>query len=87
MWDWRGAFVVSGALGVIGVLLAWTALPRMNTEPPAERPRGVPNFHRVFGNRDVLVLTARLHSDDLGHCRPATMDRGVSYILRGEPGR
>ena len=57
MWDWQGAFVVSGVLGVIGVLLAWGALPRMNGEPPAERPRGVPNFHRVFGNRDVLVLT------------------------------
>jgi predicted MFS family arabinose efflux permease len=57
VWNWHGAFVVSGALGVIGVLLAWTALPRMNTEPPAERPRGVPNFHRVLGNRDVLVLT------------------------------
>src|ERR1700722_16850113 len=57
MWDWRGAFVVSGALGVIGMLLAWTALPRMNTEPPVERPRGVPNFQRVFRNRDVLVLT------------------------------
>jgi predicted MFS family arabinose efflux permease len=28
MWDWRGAFVVSGALGVIGMLLAWAALPR-----------------------------------------------------------
>src|ERR1700733_10117191 len=57
MWNWRGAFVVSGALAVIGVLLAWAALPRMNTAPPAERPRGEPNFHRVLGNRDVLVLT------------------------------
>src|SRR6478609_7473165 len=37
MWDWRRAFMVSGALGVIGVLLAWAALPHMNTEPPAER--------------------------------------------------
>jgi predicted MFS family arabinose efflux permease len=57
VWDWRGAFVVSGALGVIGVLLAWVALPRMNTEQPVERPRGIPNFYRVFRNRDVLVLT------------------------------
>src|ERR1700722_1884479 len=29
----------------------------------------------------------RLYSDDLGHCRSATMDRSVSHILRGEPGR
>lgn len=57
MWDWRDAFVVSGALGVISVLLAWAALPRTNTEPATERPRGVPHFHRVFSNRDVLVLT------------------------------
>jgi predicted MFS family arabinose efflux permease len=57
MWDWRGAFVVSGALGVIGVLLAWAALPRMNTEPLAERRRAMPNFRGVLGNRDVLALT------------------------------
>jgi predicted MFS family arabinose efflux permease len=57
VWDWRGAFVVSGVLGVIGVLLAWAALPRLNSEAPAEPPRGVPNFRRVFGNRDVLMLT------------------------------
>src|SRR3954471_12374505 len=56
VWDWRGAFVVSGALGAIGVMLAWGALPRISTDPPVERPRGVPDFHRVFGNRDVLVL-------------------------------
>jgi predicted MFS family arabinose efflux permease len=57
MWDWRTAFVVSGGLSGIGVLLAWGALPRMSTEPPAERPRGLPRFHRVFQNRDVLALT------------------------------
>ena len=44
VWDWRGAFIVSGALGVIGLLLAWAALPHMLTEPPAERPRAMPNF-------------------------------------------
>jgi predicted MFS family arabinose efflux permease len=43
--------------GVIGVLLAWTALPRLDSEPPAGLPRGLSNFHRVLGNRDVLVLT------------------------------
>ena len=58
MWDWRTAFVVSGGLGIVGLLLAWGSLPRTNSEPPAERPRGVPNFHRVFANRDVLALTA-----------------------------
>jgi predicted MFS family arabinose efflux permease len=57
MWDWRGAFVVSGALGVIGVLLAWAALPHMNTESPAKRSRAMPDFRRVFDSRDVLVLT------------------------------
>jgi len=57
IWEWRSAFVVSGVLGVIGALLAWAALPRVNTEPHAERPRGVPKFHRMLGNRDVLVLT------------------------------
>jgi predicted MFS family arabinose efflux permease len=57
MWDWHAAFVVSGALGVIGVLLAWTTLPHVNAETPAKRPRAVPTFHQVFENRDVLVLT------------------------------
>jgi predicted MFS family arabinose efflux permease len=56
-WDWRIAFTVSGMLGVIGVLLAWTALPHINAETPAERPRAIANFRRVFDNRDVLVLT------------------------------
>ena len=42
---------------VIGVLLAWAALPHRTAKPPTERPRAMPNFCRVFGNRDVLVLT------------------------------
>jgi hypothetical protein len=29
----------------------------MNTEPLAERLGSIPNFRRVLGNRDVLVLT------------------------------
>jgi predicted MFS family arabinose efflux permease len=57
MWGWRGAFVVSGALGVIGVLLAWAALPHRPSDAPAERPRAMPNFCRALGHRDVLVLT------------------------------
>jgi predicted MFS family arabinose efflux permease len=56
LWDWHYALLVSGALGIIGVLLAWAALPRINTERPAELPRAMPNFRRVFGHRDVLVL-------------------------------
>jgi hypothetical protein len=48
------AFQVSGALGIIGVLLAWAALPRFSAESPTERRRAIPNFRRVFGNRDVL---------------------------------
>jgi predicted MFS family arabinose efflux permease len=56
LWDWRGAFLVGGALGGIGVLLAWAALPRTNAERPTERPRAMPDFRGVFGNRDVLVL-------------------------------
>jgi hypothetical protein len=49
--------MVSGALGVIGVLLAWAALPHMNTGPPVERRGAMPNFCRVLGNRNVLALT------------------------------
>jgi predicted MFS family arabinose efflux permease len=55
-WDWRGAFLVGGALGVIAVLLAWIALPGMNAGVPTEQHRAIPDFRRVFGNRDVLVL-------------------------------
>jgi predicted MFS family arabinose efflux permease len=56
LWNWRGAFLMGGALGGIGVLLAWAALPRMNAERPTERPRTMLDFRGVFGNRDVLVL-------------------------------
>jgi predicted MFS family arabinose efflux permease len=56
-WDWRDAFLPGGALGGIGVLLAWVTLPRTNADRSAERPRVLPDFRRVFGNRDVLVLT------------------------------
>jgi predicted MFS family arabinose efflux permease len=56
LWDWHYAFLVSGAVGIIGVLLAWAALPRISTERPAELPRAMLNFRPVFGHRDVLVL-------------------------------
>jgi predicted MFS family arabinose efflux permease len=56
LWGWRGAFLLGGALGGIGVLLAWAALPRMNAEPPPKRRRVMPDFRGVFGNRDALVL-------------------------------
>ena len=57
LWDWRGAFLVGGALGGIGVLLAWATLPRTNAAPRTDWPRALPDLRRVVGGRDVLVLT------------------------------
>src|SRR5262245_17224634 len=37
LWHWRNAFLVSGALGIIGVLLAWSALPRMSLGNATQR--------------------------------------------------
>ena len=56
LWDWHGAFLVSGALGGVGVLLAWAALPHGNAETPPERAWTMPDFRPAFRNRDVLVL-------------------------------
>jgi predicted MFS family arabinose efflux permease len=56
LWDWHNAFLVSGALGIIGVLLAWAALPRITTEGVTERFRAMPDVRRIFGSRDVLAL-------------------------------
>jgi predicted MFS family arabinose efflux permease len=56
LWGWRSAFLVSGALGFVGVLIAWAALPRTSAEAATERLRAMPNFRRVFGNRDVVAL-------------------------------
>ena len=56
LWDWHSAFLVSGALGIIGVLLAWVALPRMSAENATERLRSMPNLRRMFANHDVLAL-------------------------------
>lgn len=56
LWNWHSAFLVSGVLGIIGVLLAWAALPRIDTEGPVEQVRAMRDFRRVFANRDVLVL-------------------------------
>jgi len=56
LWNWRGAFLVSGTLSGFGVLLAWAALPRMNGEALAEHPRAMADLRRVSSNRDVLVL-------------------------------
>src|SRR5690349_23666625 len=55
-WDWRGAFLASGALGIIGVLLVWAALPRPGAQPPTERLRAFPAFRSAFGNREVVAL-------------------------------
>jgi predicted MFS family arabinose efflux permease len=56
LWGWRGAFLVGGVLGGVGVLLAWVALPRMTLETPVETGRAIPDRGRVFGNRTELVL-------------------------------
>ncbi len=87
LWDWRSAFLVSGALGIIGVLLAWAALPRMNTEPPTERPRAVPNFSRVFGNRDVLALLVGYTATIWGTAGLRQWIVVFLAFLRGESGR
>jgi predicted MFS family arabinose efflux permease len=56
VWDWHIAFLASGVLGAIGVLLAWAALPPVHAGTPAERPHVMPNPRRALGNRDVLAL-------------------------------
>jgi predicted MFS family arabinose efflux permease len=58
LWDWHSAFLASGLLGSIGVLLAWVALPRMNAESATERLRAMPDLRRAFGNGDVPALIA-----------------------------
>src|SRR6185437_12968576 len=51
MWHWQHAFLISGTLGVFGVLLAWVALSHVDpaTLPPPLRL--MPDFRLVFGNR------------------------------------
>ncbi len=56
LWGWHSAFLVSGALGIIGVLLAWATMPGMHAENATERLRAMPNFGRAFGNPEVLAL-------------------------------
>ena len=56
VWDWRYAFVVSGALGVVGVLLAWSVLPGATTGGAAYRSPALTDLRRVLGHRDVLAL-------------------------------
>jgi predicted MFS family arabinose efflux permease len=55
-WDWHYAFLASGALGIIGVLLAWAVLPRTNAERFPEQPNPIPGFRHVLGHRDVMAL-------------------------------
>ncbi|HLY87850.1 MAG TPA: MFS transporter [Acetobacteraceae bacterium] len=55
-WDWHYAFLVSGALGAVAVLLAWAVLPRRNTASFAGTANAMPSFRRVLGHRDVLAL-------------------------------
>jgi predicted MFS family arabinose efflux permease len=52
---WRSAFVVAGLLGAMGVMLAWTALPR--GEPASEAgPQPLLDLRPVLANRDALLL-------------------------------
>jgi predicted MFS family arabinose efflux permease len=56
-WGWPSAFVLAGLLGALGVLIAWTALPR--TAPaPAEIVHAWLAVRPVLRNRDVLALIA-----------------------------
>ena len=55
-WDWHYAFLVSGALGAIAVLLARAVLPRTNAVSVAGRPNAMRSFRRVLGHRSVLAL-------------------------------
>jgi predicted MFS family arabinose efflux permease len=52
---WRSAFVVAGLLGVAGVLIARSALPRRASERNPD-PQPLLNFRPVLANRDALVL-------------------------------
>lgn len=56
MWHWQHAFLISGTLGVFGVLLAWVALSHVDPETLPQPLRLMPDFRRVFGNRGVLAL-------------------------------
>ena len=51
---WRSAFVAAGMLGVAGVLIAWSALPRGHSGEAYRQP--LLDFRPVLANRDALVL-------------------------------
>ena len=56
-WGWPSAFVLAGLLGALGVLIAWTALPR--TAPtPADIVHAWLDVRPVLRNRDALALIA-----------------------------
>ena len=52
---WRSAFVIAGALGAAGALIAWAALPRGDSGGE-EHPQPLLDFRPVLANRDVLAL-------------------------------
>ena len=56
-WDWRGAFAAAGVAGALGVLIAWTALPRHApvAVPPRQQSRF--QFRAVLRNRDAVALS------------------------------
>lgn len=55
IWGWRGAFILAGVLGAIGVLIAWVALPRTDVAV-VERRRPMLDVRPVVRNRDAVVL-------------------------------
>ena len=56
LWDWRSAFAAAGVAGALGVLIAWTALPRhAAVAMPSRQPMRF-RFRAVFRNRDAVAL-------------------------------
>jgi len=54
LWGWRAAFMVAGAAGLAGFVIAWAMLPRPRVRPlPA---RSFFPLHAVLQNRDALIL-------------------------------
>jgi predicted MFS family arabinose efflux permease len=55
LFGWRSAFVLAGIVSIVGVVIAWAALPRADPGV-AKEPRPVLDIRPVLGNRDALVL-------------------------------
>ncbi len=55
-WGWRDAFLAGGGLGVLGVLLAWSALPHPNDRNSEAQARPGPTLRQLFGEPEMLAL-------------------------------